>query len=414
MKLTTAAVARLVPPEGKDEAFVWDDDLPAFGLRLRASGKRTWVVQYRLGTKQRRVSFGTPATHNAEEARRTARELLAKVRLGQDPQAERRKARAEAGLTFKSAIDRYIAEHVVRRQRPRSQAETRRHLEKHARPLHELPLAQVDRRLISDLVGRLVQTSGPIAANRVQSSLAALFGWALRQGLTETNPTLGAVRPALERSRERVLSLIELAEVWRVCGTDDFGRIVRLLILTGQRREEVAGLRWGEIDLDKAVWSLPGTRTKNGRPHDIPLSGLALATIRAVPRRAGRDLLFGVAAGGFKGWGRAKERLEERILESRRQRAAAAGIDPALLAAPVRWVLHDLRRSVVTHMNETGVAPHVVEAVVNHVSGAAKAGVAGTYNRSVYAAEKRQALERWADLISEIVDGGPRAASPPT
>jgi integrase len=408
MKLTSAALAKLSLPEGKAEAFVWDDELRGFGLRLRAGGKRSWVVQYRLGTKQRRVSLGTPAALSPEKARKAAAEILAKVRLGQDFQAERHKARAEAALTLGAVVARYVAEHVRHRQRPRSQVETRRHLEKHWKPLHALPLLQIDRRLIADRLGRLARESGPIAANRARSALAAMFAWALRHGLADVNPVIGTSRPGEEVSRARVLSLAELAEVWSACGEDDYGRIVRLLILTGQRREEVAGMRWSELDLERALWSLPGERTKNKRPHDVPLSKLALEILGEVPRRDGRDLLFGQAGGPFRGWGWAKARLDARILQARQEAAAAAGIDPAAVAGLIPWVLHDLRRSLVTHLNELGIAPHVVEAVVNHLSGSAKAGIAGTYNRAVYAVEKRQALDRWAQLLDEVISGRER------
>lgn len=300
-------------------------------------------------------------------------------------------------------VARYVAEHVEARQRPRSRQETRRHLEKHWRPLHALPLAQIDRRLVSDRLGRLARESGPVAANRARSSLSALFAWALRQGLADSNPVAGTFRPGEETSRERVLSLAELAEVWAACGADDYGRIVRLLILTGQRREEVAGMRWSELDLTRASWSLPGERTKNRRPHEVPLSGPALRLLGEAPRREGRDLLFGQAEGPFRGWGRAKARLEARMLAAGLEATRGAGRDPASVAAPAHWTLHDIRRSVVTHMNELGVAPHVVEALVNHVSGIAKAGVAGVYNRATYAPEKAAALARWAGRLEEEV-----------
>ena len=313
MKLTAANVARLSLPEGKAEAFFWDDDLAGFGLRLRAGGKRTWIVQYRLGTKQRRVSLGAPAALVPEKARKNAAEILARAKLGQDFQAERHRVRADAALTLGVVIDRYVSEHVERRQRPRSQEETKRHLLKHWKPLHDLPLATLDRRLISDRLGKLARDSGPVAGNRARSALAALYSWAMRHGLADTNPVIGTIRPGEERSRDRVLSLAEIAEVWAACGEDDYGRIVRLLLLTGQRREEVAAMRWSEIAPDRALWSIPAERTKNKRPHEVPLSNPAVRLLREAPRRPGRDLLFGQSAGPFRGWGRAKARLERRF-----------------------------------------------------------------------------------------------------
>ena len=412
MKLTAANVARLSLPEGKAEAFFWDDDLAGFGLRLRAGGKRTWIVQYRLGTKQRRVSLGAPAALVPEKARKNAAEILARAKLGQDFQAERHRVRADAALTLGVVIDRYVSEHVERRQRPRSQEETKRHLLKHWKPLHDLPLATLDRRLISDRLGRLARDSGPVAGNRARSALAALYSWAMRHGLADTNPVIGTIRPGEERSRDRVLSLAEIAEVWAACGEDDYGRIVRLLLLTGQRREEVAAMRWSEIAPDRALWSIPAERTKNKRPHEVPLSNPAVRLLREAPRRPGRDLLFGQSAGPFRGWGRAKARLERRILAARRDAAGRSGIDPSAAIPPPHWTLHDIRRSVVTHMNELGIQPHVVEAVVNHLSGTARAGVAGIYNRATYLPERAAALARWAERLAEEIEGRERKIIP--
>jgi integrase len=303
---------------------------------------------------------------------------------------------------------------VERRQRPGSQLETKRHLEKHWKPLHGLPLAEVDRRLVADRLGKLARDSGPIAANRARSVLSALFAWAIKQGLADSNPVTGTDRPGEEVSRQRVLSLPELAEIWRASGDDDYGWIMRLLILTGQRREEVAAIRWSELDLKRASWSLPSERTKNKQPHEVPLSAAAMQILRSVPRRvesdaAGeereRDLLFGRDAGPFQGWGRARARLDRRLLAAMCEAAREAGQDPEKVKVPVPWTLHDIRRSVVTHMNELGIAPHVVEAVVNHVSGVAKAGVAGIYNRATYLPEKAAALVRWADRLAAEIEG---------
>jgi integrase len=185
-----------------------------------------------------------------------------------------------------------------------------------------------------------------------------------------------------------VLSTEELARVWRTTDpASDFGAIVRLLLLTGQRREEVAAMAWSELDLGRGRWILPAQRTKNRRPHEVPLSSQALAILAARPRRPGRDLVFGEGKGPFSGWSSAKKMLDSRI-------AATGGALPA-------WRLHDLRRSVVTHMAEIGIAPHIIEAVVNHVSGH-KGGVAGVYNRATYAAEKRAVLEAWAHHLEAL------------
>ena len=180
----------------------------------------------------------------------------------------------------------------------------------------------------------------------------------------------------------------ELAEVWQACEDDDYGKIVRLLVLTGQRRAEIGDLVWPEIDPDKRLIELPGSRTKNGRPHLVPLSDQAISIIESVPRNEDRDLMFGRGDGGFSGWSKAKAELDERIDKARKKAGVKKSMPP--------WVLHDLRRSFVTHLNENKLAlPHVVEAIVNHVSGHL-AGVAGTYNKALYLDDRRRALDTWS------------------
>ena len=175
--------------------------------------------------------------------------------------------------------------------------------------------------------------------------------------------------------------------MWNAAGDDGHGRIVKVLILTGQRRDEVGGMAEVELDRDRAMWVLPPERTKNGREHEVPLAPAALAVIGKA--REGRRHVFGRADNGFSGWSQCKRRLDERIA------ATGAAIKP--------WTIHDLRRTVVTGMNDIGIAPHVVEAVVNHITGAAKAGVAGVYNLSKYRPEKKAALERWAAHVESVV-----------
>jgi len=210
---------------------------------------------------------------------------------------------------------------------------------------------------------------------------------------------IGTNKAAELKTRERVLADAELAAIWKALPANQYGAIVRLLILTGQRREEVGGLQRSEIDFSKALIMLPPERTKNGRPHELPLTAPAIEILEAQPRRGERELVFGEGEGPFQGWSRAKGTLDRRI---------ASQADKNGRVAP--WRLHDIRRTVATRMADLGVQPHVVEVVLNHVSGH-KAGVAGVYNRSLYGPEKRAALELWANHVLTIV-GEPSAAGP--
>ena len=212
----------------------------------------------------------------------------------------------------------------------------------------------------------------------------------MSQGLADENPIIGTSPAVTKGARDRVLTDGELRSIWNALRNDAYGDIVKLLALTGQRRDEIGALRFSECNFDKAVIALPAERTKNSRPHDIPLSAEALAILKARPRLAGRECVFASAANGFLGWSNYKTALDARI--------ASNGAIPA-------WRLHDLRRTVSTRMHdELGIAPHIVEAVLNHVSGH-KGGVAGVYNKATYAKEKAIALARWAEHLTAIVSG---------
>lgn len=388
MRLTKPALTRLSLPSDKSELIIFDDGLPGFGVRLRQGGKRTWIVQYRTGRKQRRITLGSVEVLDPDEARRHARETLAKVQLGSDPQVEKSDARARAVVTLGSVSERYLVK-AKTRLRPRSYEEVERHLTRHWAPLRELPIHKVQRAMIALRLSEIAAANGPYAANRARASLSALFSWAMGEGLADLNPVLGTNKATEEISRTRVLSDAELVAIWRACGDDDYGRIVRLLMLTAQRREEIAGMRVSEIGADGTLWRIPPERTKNKNEHEVPLSGLARDLVRGPGLSSGRDLLFGRGEGPFAGWSKAKAALDRRIA------AAGMKVQP--------WRLHDLRRTAATKMtDELGVLPHVVEAVLNHVSGH-RAGVAGIYNRAAYRTEKRQALNVWAERVRTLI-----------
>jgi integrase len=391
MRLTKATVERIELPPGKTELIVFDEGLPGFGLRIRAGGKRTWIAQYRHGAKQRRVKLGTIETLDAGEARRRARDALAQVHQGQDPQADKSAARAPKApeMTLGDVVDRYlpIAE---RKLKASTYSGVVLHLRKHWQPLHVCELQNLERRHVAAALGRIATSSGLYGANRSRAALSALFAWAIGEGLTDTNPVVGTNKATEEVARDRVLTGDELRLIWRHAGEGDYGAIVRLLILTGQRREEVGGMLWPEIDHEAAMWRIDSERTKNARRHEIPLSQPALAIIRPRARLDGRLLVFG-SRGAFSGWSKAKVALDARIAAE-------------LRCAPTAWRLHDIRRTVATRMADLGVQPHVIEAVLNHISGH-KAGVAGVYNRATYAAEKRQALDMWGAHVVDLAEG---------
>lgn len=396
MKFNKTTIAALKLPQGKTESIVFDDDLPGFGVRIRAGGKRTWIAQYRLGSKQRRMTLGTLEALNETEARKRARTALSKVHLGHDPQMEKVEVRAQAAVTLANAVENYLAR-AERKLKPRSFVEVKRHLRQHWGSLAQFAMAKIHRPDVAGRLATIARENGPVAANRARAALSALFSWAIGEGLTDVNPVIGTNKPVDEISRDRVLSDEELSLIWKHAGEGEYGSIIRVLVLTGQRREEVGGMLWRELHLDTKTWSIEAGRTKNGLPHDVPLSPLAVSVLEGINRREKRDLVFGAGEGAFQGWSNAKAALDLRIAGAIAQ---LHGDEQKFNA----WRLHDIRRTVATRMGDIGVQPHVVEAVLNHVSGN-KAGVAGIYNRASYATEKRQALDLWAGYVTGLSTG---------
>jgi len=411
MKLSPQAVRTARLPAGKSEAILFDDDVPGFGLRLRQQGSRTFIFQYKLGTKQRRMALGAATALGVVKVRKVAEQLHARVKLGEDPASDKAEARAGAARTFKAVADEYLDQRrddvSKGRLRERSYPDLERHLLKYSKPLHELQLAKISRADIASVLVLVTKNSGAVTANRVRTTLSGFFSWAMGRGIADINPVIGTARHE-ERSRDRVLTPAELRAIWNALGDDDFGTIIKLLALTGQRAGEITGLSWSEI-ADGAI-VLPGERTKNHRPHIIPLSSAAAAIIDARPKRVDRDLVFGRGQNLFSGWSKCKEQLDTKI------KSATGKSLP-------HWTPHDLRRTFATYAggglsehdlkkiptrdkgaaSGLGIQPHVVEAILNHISGT-RGGVAGVYNRSTYAAEKKTALDLWADRLMAIVE----------
>jgi integrase len=232
----------------------------------------------------------------------------------------------------------------------------------------------------------LTKKHGRVAAARARTTLSALYTWAVKEGLCESNPVVNTNAPdAGTKARDRVLTLVELAAVWHACRDDNFGRIIKLLILTAARRTEIGELRWDEFDSDAGTITISAERSKNSRALTLPLPEPALEIMRAVPRYEAHTGMFG--RNGFTAWGAATRDLRRCVGDK--------------VAA---FTLHDLRRSSATHMAEAGVPPWIVEAILNHQSGI-KRGVAGTYNRALYDREKAAALALWADHVQSIVRG---------
>jgi integrase len=387
MKLTRDAIDRLVLPPGKTDHFIWDDDLPGFGVRLRGDTRR-WVVQYRVSRQTRRESLGDVRKVKLDDARKIARQRFAQAELGVDPAAQRTQSGARA-MTLAIAAERYLAakQGVVR---PSTHTAAGRYLTRDWKPLGNRPLDGIKRADVAARLQELVKAHGRTSAARARDYLSALYSWSMREGLCEANPVMATNDPTAGiLPRDRVLDDSELAIIWNACSSDDdSGRITKLLLLTGCRREEIGRLSWMEINLDVGLMTIPGARTKNGRTLELPLPAIAVDLLAAVPGH--RKFVFGRNDHGFSGWSAAKLRLDSRIVLTTGKQLPA-------------WTFHDLRRTYRTGLGRLGVPPHVAELAINH----AKGGIEAIYDRHKYAPEIKQALAVWADHVMAVVSGKP-------
>ena len=368
-KITKATVEKL----GLN-SVMWDSALSGFGARRQLRHVH-YLLRYRINGKQRFITIGKHGMWTPDTARTEARRLLGLVASKVDPASER----VRPVETLGAELERYLS----RKQsslKPRSFDALQRHLRFRCKPLHHLRLGEIDRRTIAQTLAEIESGSGPVARNRIRSSLSAFFAWAIREGLTETNPVLGTATADEGQGRDRVLSETELRQILGALRQDHpFSDIIRLLILTAQRREEIGGLRWSEVDLERNLIVLGPERTKNKRLHELPIT----TQVRAILERQSRHNEF-VWGRRWTNWSAAKAQLDLRT---------KGNINP--------WRLHDCRRTAATMMAELGILPHIIEQVLNHISGH-KSGVAGIYNRARYEGEMRAALQTWANHVDRL------------
>jgi len=386
MKLTDRIIAGLVVPEGKEEALFKDDAMPGFSIRMRkGSSSKRYYIQCRLRSgKQHREPIGDTRQINLEQARKIASTKFAEIRLGADPAAEKAKARAAdtaAQFTLAVASERYLAAKKERLS-PSYFRASQRHLGVHFAALAHRPLGEIKRAEVAAVLERIASEYGNFAVDHARSTLSALYGWAMGLGLVEHNPVLHTNKACAGiQSRERVLTDKEVVQVWNAAGDDRFGKIVRLLILTGCRRDEIGGLRWSEVDLDAGTITIAAERSKNRRSHCLVLPQMALDILASIPRQG--DFVFGRRA-GFNVYSHSTEALRHRL--------------PATMP---EWTLHDIRRTFRTGLGALGVLPHVAELAINH----AKKGLIAVYDKGRYQRDITQALALWSAHVQALIDG---------
>lgn len=387
---------------GKTRIEVPDGLLPGFYLVVQSTGKKSWAVRYRRDGKTRKLTLGSWPKIDLGTARELARRSLRDVAEGGDPAAKKQAARKASPRRdlVEDVIADFIARHLTLNTRPSTAREMKRLLTVNVAPHWKgRRVQEIQRRDVTDLLDGMISRGASVSANRTLAVMKRMFGWAIERGLLDASPCDKVRAPTAERSRDRVLNDEEIKALWRACETIGwpFGPLVQLLLLTGQRREEVAGMRWSELDLSGKLWTLPQERVKNGKTHAVPLSDEALAILLQLPRTSASNGFIFTTNGTrpVSGFSRAKRRLDKAMAAELNGKRASK---PDILVA---WRNHDLRRTVATGMAKLGVDLPTIERILNHASGSF-GGVVGIYQRHSFAEEKRKALNLWGRFVKQI------------
>jgi integrase len=399
-QLTVRTIENLKPRA--DRYGTADGLIPGLELITQPTGAKSWALRYRFGRVQKKLTIGTYPAIDLKTARDLARGALVSAAKGRDPATEKQKAKAVGGLDLvENVVAEFIERHSKRKNGARHIQETQRILTRDVIGKWKgRRLGEIGRADVHELLDRVVDRGATIMANRVLAALRKLCNWAIERGIIATSPCDKLKAPAAEKSRDRTLSddsgdeINEIKLAWTAFEEVGwpFGPLAKLLLLTGARRDEVGCMRWSEVDLKARMWIIPPSRSKNKLEHQVPLSAAAIAVLESLPRIAGSKGFVFTTTGeaSVSGFSKAKKAFDKLIAESRGGQAIPD------------WTLHDLRRTAASGMASLGVPPQVCDACLNHKSGTIK-GVTAVYLRYNYAAEKRSALDAWAQRLAEII-----------
>lgn len=413
---TKTALDGFTCPPGQKDAWVFDSELPGFGVRITTAGSKVFYLQYSVAGRVQRHRLGAYGVLTLDQARRLARIAAGEVAGGNDPRADRlakrraavvaeaeakREAAAEA-YTLRAMAAEWHAVYLSQQSRPRYADEALRtiHLgfgEWLDRPATALATDDAVRAL--DAIGL---ARGPWAARRSFKVLHTAYGWAVSRLKLGANPLAGLKAPPKMRARQRALTDAELGTVWRAAEKlgQPFGPFVQVLILTLQRRQEVAAMRWSELAPDMSEWILPAERAKNGKTHVVQLAAPVRAILAELPRFEGSDLVFTTTGETpISGFARSKARLDKLALAERR----TAKVNPPDMPP---WVLHDFRRTGVSTMAARGVLPDVADRILNHQASSTNEGVKAVYQVHSFKREREAALQLWARHVLAVAERG--------
>ncbi|MGO9681342.1 MAG: tyrosine-type recombinase/integrase [Beijerinckiaceae bacterium] len=390
-KLTAQFCKTIKAPE-KGQRDYWDLIRPGLGLRVSQGGKRAWTVVYKKNGRMRRFTLGSFPTLPLADARRAAAKALLAVQNGKDPATAKREARVAETFGELSAL--YLERHA--KVEKRSWPEDERIIDRELLPAWKFRKAGETRRAdVIALLDGIVERGAPVMANRTRALISKIFNFGIGREIVEANPAHGIGRPGgAEQQRDRVLSEEEIRTVWKALESESpkTRAIFRLALLTAQRRSEITGMQWAELDLDSGWWTIPAERAKNGLAHRVPLSPEAVRILESVKRSIKRKKKTGARDEPlvFRG-GRIGRPLTNLQKPMRRIKDASA----------VDFHFHDLRRTAASLMTGIGIPRLVVSKILNHIEG----GITAVYDRHSYDAEKRAALLKWERHLVAIATG---------
>lgn len=379
--------------ESKNRDIRWDSEITGFGIRIYPSGKKSFVLSYRQDGTKRLFTIGQYGNITLEQARILAQKKMGEVADGKDPLLVRRAAKKKHDWNVNRAGKEFLKK--LKSTSDRHHGEVERIFEKDVFPtIGKLPIDEVTKDHILKIIDAVLERGAGIMANRTLMRLSRFFNWCIERNLIDHSPVYKLPKPTQERTRDRVLADYELKEILEAIKTINypFGPLLSFLLLTGQRRSEVASMKWTDYDREQKIWILPREHTKSDRAHEVPLCDKAIELIEGSPKLG--DYIF-TSSGDrpFENFSRLKKALDTKI-KNKRAKDGQVNISP--------WTLHDLRRTCASGMARLGVAPHVIEKALNHSSGKIR-GVAAIYNRYEYAPEMRTAFELWAEHIAQVM-----------
>ncbi|UIY24808.1 integrase family protein [Rhizobium leguminosarum] len=368
-------------------------------------GAKSWAVRYKGKPK---YTIGSAAIWTLADARKEAGRIMRAYDEGRDPRAAKKEAASDDNLV-ENVLGEFVKRHVKIKNRASTAREQQRFIDNELLPRWKgRPINAIAKRDIVKMLNEIVDRGAPQSALRVKALVSKFFAWCVGTDRIDASPCTSIELPAVITKRKRVLSPEEIRLVWKgaeIIGWP-FGPLTQLLLLTGQRREEVGGASWAEFDLNakQPVWTIPEQRAKNGNANVVALAPAALAILASLPRIAGKCDLVLTTNGekSISGYSRGKRRLDEAMLAVARREACERGDDPNKVAIP-EWTLHDLRRTLATLGGDIGILPHTIEAILNH----ARVGISAHYNHARYEAEKRTSLIKWARHIETIIASEP-------